>query len=117
MKKLLNGILLCSLALAPGFASPLSRFNQLFAKDILALHTTISLDPSVTVQDDGRGSLWARAKVPKREGRDGRRASDPVRSPPRSRPRRRPPPAGADAGRPSGGGLPLHGRERADHDL
>jgi hypothetical protein len=56
MTKLLNGILLCSLALAPGFASPLSRFNQLFAKDILALHTTISLDPSVTVQDDGRGS-------------------------------------------------------------
>jgi len=56
MKKLLNGILLCSLALAPGFASPMSRFNQIFAKDILALRTNISLDPSVTVQDDGRGS-------------------------------------------------------------
>jgi hypothetical protein len=53
MKKLLNGVLLCSLVLAPDFASPLSRFQRIFTKDNLALHTNISLDPSVTVKDDG----------------------------------------------------------------
>jgi len=55
MKKLVNGALLCSLALAPGFASPLSHFQRLFTKDYLALHTNISLGPSVTVEVDATG--------------------------------------------------------------
>jgi hypothetical protein len=61
MNTLLNGALLCSLALAPGFASPLSRF-QLFSKDSLVLHTIISLDPSVTVEDYGPGSTAATSR-------------------------------------------------------
>jgi len=62
MNTLLNGALLCSLALAPGFASPLSRFHQLFPKDSLVLHTIISLDPSVTVEDYGPGSTAATSR-------------------------------------------------------
>jgi len=59
MNKLLNGILVCSLALAPGFASPLSLFHRIFTKDNLALHANISLDPSATTEDDGPGSTAA----------------------------------------------------------
>jgi hypothetical protein len=62
MKTLLNGVLLCNLALAAGFASPLSHFQQLFSKDSLLLHTNISLDPSVTVEDDGPGSTAATSR-------------------------------------------------------
>jgi hypothetical protein len=59
MKRLLNGIMLCSLALAPGFASPLSRLHGIFTQDNLAMHAKVSLDPSVTVEDDGPGSTAA----------------------------------------------------------
>jgi hypothetical protein len=62
MKTLLKAALLCSLALAPGFTSPLSRFHQLFPKDSMLLHTNLSLDPSVKVEDDGPGSTAATSR-------------------------------------------------------
>jgi hypothetical protein len=63
MKTLLNGTLLCSLALVPGFASPLSQFHRIFTKENLTLHTNISLGPSVTVEDDGPGSTAAASRA------------------------------------------------------
>jgi hypothetical protein len=63
MNKLLNGALLCSLTLAPGFASPLSHFQRIFTKDNLALHTNISLGPSITVEDDGPGPTAAASRA------------------------------------------------------